>query len=126
MVKSAKGEFLQKLVNIKRPSMQFSNIKNDFSLLRETFTCESNTNNASVLRIPTLAIHLERQEKFEFNKETQLFPIAGLIAAELNRRPEGQNAYSNGVVSNRNDAPFSPLAPASERHHPYLVCELLL
>jgi aspartyl aminopeptidase len=34
---------------------------------------------------PSLAIHLDRQENFAFNKETQLFPIAGLIAAELNR-----------------------------------------
>lgn len=34
-----------------------------------------------LLKIPTLAIHLDRDvnSKFEFNKETQLLPIAGLI-----------------------------------------------
>jgi aspartyl aminopeptidase len=39
-----------------------------------------------ILRVPTLAIHLDRQENFQFNKETQLFPIAGLVSAELNRQ----------------------------------------
>ncbi|KAL1974480.1 hypothetical protein VTN31DRAFT_4684 [Thermomyces dupontii] len=42
-----------------------------------------------ILRIPTLAIHLDRSETFQFNKETQLFPIAGLVEAELNRTGGG-------------------------------------
>ncbi|CDK27680.1 unnamed protein product [Kuraishia capsulata CBS 1993] len=48
----ASGKFISKLVNINKP----------------------------ILRIPTLAIHLtkERYVKFEFNKETQFKPIAGL------------------------------------------------
>ncbi|ODQ65074.1 aspartyl aminopeptidase [Nadsonia fulvescens var. elongata DSM 6958] len=39
-----------------------------------------------ILRIPTLAIHLDRDvnTKFEFNKETQLNPILGLVEQELN------------------------------------------
>ncbi|CAH2352053.1 aspartyl aminopeptidase 4 [[Candida] railenensis] len=39
-----------------------------------------------LLRIPTLAIHLDRsvKDKFEFNKETKLIPIAGQIALDKN------------------------------------------
>ncbi|KAI5951288.1 hypothetical protein KGF54_004362 [Candida jiufengensis] len=39
-----------------------------------------------LLRIPTLAIHLNREvnQKFEFNKETKLVPIAGQVALEKN------------------------------------------
>ena len=44
MVKSKAGDITQKLVHLRKP----------------------------VLRISTLAIHLERQEKFEFNKETAI------------------------------------------------------
>jgi aspartyl aminopeptidase len=58
-----------------------------------------------ILRIPTLAIHLDRQENFQFNKETQLFPIAGLATTELNRVPE--DSYRG----------FKPLASITERHH---------
>ena len=38
-----------------------------------------------LLRIPTLAIHLHRQSNFDPNKEVELFPIAGLAEAELNK-----------------------------------------
>ena len=92
MVKSEHGEFSQKLVKIDRP----------------------------ILRIPTLAIHLDRQETFAFNKETQLFPIAGLIAAELNRL--GITAEQQKELVH--DAPadeFSPFKNPSQRHHPYMV-----
>lgn len=74
-----------------------------------------------VLRIPTLAIHLDRQENFSFSKETQLFPIAGLAAAELNRlnKPEAPPTpdSSDRSVSEL----FSPLKNASDRHHPHIV-----
>lgn len=65
-----------------------------------------------VLRIPTLAIHLDRQETFSFNKETQLFPIAGLVEAELSKR--------DNAAESDNDS-FNPLSPMTERHHPYLI-----
>lgn len=77
-----------------------------------------------VLRIPTLAIHLDRQESFTFNKETQLFPIAGLVAAELNRtgrNPKPATAESSTESDEPADAHFSPLKTSTERHHPYLV-----
>lgn len=69
-----------------------------------------------VLRIPTLAIHLDRSETFQFNKETQLFPIAGLVEAELNRT-------GGGSKEEEEEKKFEtrPLKTPSERHHPYLV-----
>ncbi|KAK6459112.1 aspartyl aminopeptidase [Scheffersomyces xylosifermentans] len=41
-----------------------------------------------LLRIPTLAIHLNREvaTKFEFNKETKLVPIAGQVAMDKNEQ----------------------------------------
>ncbi|KAJ5306489.1 hypothetical protein PENANT_c031G07049 [Penicillium antarcticum] len=87
MTRAGDGSIVQKLVKIDKP----------------------------ILRIPTLAIHLDRQETFAFNKETQLFPIAGLIAAELNRTGETKAAESD------KDGEFSPLKAVTERHHPYFV-----
>ena len=73
-----------------------------------------------VLRIPTLAIHLDRQETFAFNKETQLFPIAGLVAAELNRRGHNERMPTDGTPESE-DTAFQPLKAPHQRHHPYLV-----
>jgi len=44
--------------------------------------------NKPLLRIPTLAIHLDREvnTKFEFNKETKLVPIAGQISVDKNEK----------------------------------------
>ncbi|KAF1958832.1 peptidase M18, aminopeptidase I [Byssothecium circinans] len=89
MVKTKQGSIEQRLVKVERP----------------------------ILRIPTLAIHLDRQENFQFNNETQLFPIAGLVAAELNRQGKSEEAKEE---ENTND-PFEPLATPSQRHHSYLV-----
>ncbi|KIW71613.1 aspartyl aminopeptidase [Phialophora macrospora] len=91
MVRGSDGNVVQKLVHIKKP----------------------------ILRIPTLAIHLDRQEKFEFNKETQLFPIAGLVAAELKRQDEKQS--KNESAEEEQNKPFSPLKALTTRHHPHIV-----
>ncbi|TKA76866.1 Aspartyl aminopeptidase [Cryomyces minteri] len=94
MCKMDDGSFVQKLVKIDRP----------------------------IMRIPTLAIHFGRQDSFEFNKETQLYPIAGLVAAELNRQGKApgdvkkDNEEREGSESN-----FHPLKTPTERHHPYIV-----
>ncbi|KAJ5624227.1 hypothetical protein N7510_000536 [Penicillium lagena] len=87
MTRAKDGSIVQKLVKVDRP----------------------------ILRIPTLAIHLDRQETFTFNKETQLFPIAGLVAAELNRtgKPEADETEKEGE--------FTPLKSMTQRHHPYFV-----
>ncbi|KAF2000736.1 peptidase M18, aminopeptidase I [Amniculicola lignicola CBS 123094] len=70
-----------------------------------------------ILRIPTLAIHLDRQEPFSFNLETQLFPITGLAAAELNRQGKGEETKEVPKI----DDSFEPLATPLQRHHPYIV-----
>ncbi|KAL8643385.1 MAG: hypothetical protein Q9228_000018 [Teloschistes exilis] len=96
MIKTKEGQYAQRLVRIDKP----------------------------ILRIPTLAIHLDRQETFTFNKETQLFPIAGLIAAELNRSGQQLNPRTPDNLSISNESPnepFTPLKLSTERHHLYMV-----
>lgn len=90
MCKDGKGNFVQRLVKVDRP----------------------------ILRIPTLAIHLDRTTSFEPNKENELFPIVGLVAAELNR--------TGAKVTEQDDTEdkggdFQPLKMLNERHHPYVV-----
>jgi aspartyl aminopeptidase len=97
MVKDGKGNYVQKLVKVDRP----------------------------ILRIPTLAIHLDRSATFDPNKETELFPIAGLVAAELNRtgsggKIEGEKS-SELEKTSESDQEFRPLKTLSDRHHPYVV-----
>ncbi|KND87970.1 Aspartyl aminopeptidase [Tolypocladium ophioglossoides CBS 100239] len=66
-----------------------------------------------LLRIPTLAIHLDRQSNFDPNKETELFPIVGLAAAELNKSVKGDEE--------KDDEDFRPLDRMTERHHPAVL-----
>jgi aspartyl aminopeptidase len=58
---------------------------------------------------------LDRQETFSFNKETQLFPIAGLIAEELNRSEEVRTPETD------RDTDLSPLKSMTERHHSHFI-----
>jgi aspartyl aminopeptidase len=97
MVRDGEGQIVQKLVKVEKP----------------------------IVRIPTLAIHLHRQSDFDPNKETELFPILGLIAAELNRG-DGKEGKKGGdeASEDADDEPGSlmhPLQPLSKRHHPYFV-----
>lgn len=95
LVRGEKGDFVQKLVKIDRP----------------------------LLRIPTLAIHLDRSTEFKPNKETELFPIAGLATAELNKGvvvPEEETANPDKGGAAQGEA-FTPLKAMGERHHPRLL-----
>lgn len=96
MAKAPDGSLVQKLVKIDRP----------------------------ILRIPSLAVHLDRQVPFDFNKETQLFPIAGLAAAEF----DSQGCKSSENTKQNSEAPkdedpteFAPLKAMTDRHHAPIV-----
>ncbi|KAL8359655.1 hypothetical protein RB598_008160 [Gaeumannomyces tritici] len=93
LVKDADGNFAQRLVKVDRP----------------------------ILRIPTLAIHLDRSTEFSPNKETQLFPIAGLVAAELNRTGAGTDETAPAPDADAEGADYQPLKQMTERHHPYII-----
>ncbi|KZT62958.1 aspartyl aminopeptidase [Calocera cornea HHB12733] len=69
-----------------------------------------------LIRIPNLAIHLDRgvNEQFKFNKETEFVPFLGVLTEELNKMPEPKYT-TNG--------PQIRPAP-SERHHPALLAVL--
>jgi aspartyl aminopeptidase len=73
-----------------------------------------------IIRIPTLAIHLHRQSNFDPNKETELFPIAGLVAAELNRT--GKKAEDKvEEKAQEEEGEFRPLQAMTQRHHPRII-----
>lgn len=91
----AKSEFTSKLVKVDRP----------------------------ILRIPTLAIHLDRgvNDNLKFNKETEFLPILGLVAEQLN---------SSSAAPSRSGTPKpdgngrSDATSNDERHHPLLLAVL--
>ena len=72
-----------------------------------------------LLRIPTLAIHLDRAETFAFNKETQLFPITGLAPTAPSSKVTDKDEKAKEETQD-----FSPLAAVIERHHPAIVAKL--
>ncbi|KAF2485796.1 peptidase M18 [Neohortaea acidophila] len=77
--------------------------------------------NKPILRIPNLAVHFGSSVPFEFNKETQLYPIAGLVSAELNRTGKTAEETKKAEGEAEKDADFAPLKATSQRHHPYLI-----
>ncbi|KAF7196027.1 Aspartyl aminopeptidase [Pseudocercospora fuligena] len=92
MVKSKEGVVEQRLVRISKP----------------------------VCRIPNLAVHFG--QPFEpYNKETQLFPVLGLVTAELNRQGKSAEEIKKEEAEKQKSAGFQPLKSTVQRHHPYLV-----
>jgi aspartyl aminopeptidase len=106
IVKQNDGRFAAKLININKP----------------------------ILKIPTLAIHLDRDvnTKFEFNKETQLLPIAGLNNAAPNNSGKDEKNEKNekndnigGCCSDEDSKltkeEFKSLNSVVQRHNEQLV-----
>jgi aspartyl aminopeptidase len=97
IVRDADGNFVPKLVTVGKP----------------------------LLRIPTLAVHLDRGSGTELsvNKETNLLPIAGLVAAELNKTMPQPPAEDGDSKKEEEEAAedFKPLRALTERHHPKLL-----
>ncbi|KAF2168846.1 hypothetical protein M409DRAFT_20861 [Zasmidium cellare ATCC 36951] len=93
MVKSKDGTIEQRLVRITKP----------------------------ICRIPNLAVHFGGYEPFEFNKENQLFPIAGLVSAELNRSGKSAEDLKKEEAEKEKAAGFEPLKVTTQRHHPHLI-----
>lgn len=96
LVRDGQGNFVQKLIKVDKP----------------------------LLRIPTLAIHLDRKSNFDPNKENELFPIAGLASAELNKSDQTAGEQKQGdekkeVEGEQDD--FEPLKAMAERHHPHIL-----
>ena len=79
--------------------------------------------NRPICRIPNLAVHFGGSVPFEFNKEAQLYPIAGLVEAELNRTGKSaEDAKKEAEKSKDEDeGDYNPLKAATQRHHTYLV-----
>ncbi|KAG7097072.1 hypothetical protein E1B28_004459 [Marasmius oreades] len=69
-----------------------------------------------ILRIPTLAIHLDRDvnNSLKFNQETEFVPVLGLMASQLNA--------PGGAEEKKNDSP--PVTSISENHHSSLIALL--
>ncbi|KAI0069151.1 aspartyl aminopeptidase [Artomyces pyxidatus] len=66
-----------------------------------------------LLRIPTLAIHLDRGsgENFKFNPETEFTPILGLVASELNAKSSEKGS----------EPPTTPASSIQNNHHSVLL-----
>ncbi|KAJ9119647.1 hypothetical protein QFC22_003357 [Naganishia vaughanmartiniae] len=89
-----KDQFVTKLIHIQRP----------------------------ILRIPTLAIHLDRtiNDAFKFNKETEFQPVLGLVNKQLNTpaatEPNGDTAKNEEAESE------STVSPSfASKHHSMLI-----
>lgn len=73
-----------------------------------------------ILRIPHLAIHLNRESNFNPNKEDELLPITALAAAELNKTDDAAEAQPKAEEQPKaeGEGDYQPLKAISERHHP--------
>ncbi|KAH9482938.1 Aspartyl aminopeptidase [Psilocybe cubensis] len=91
VVSDSDGNFTSKLVKVDRP----------------------------ILRIPTLAIHLDRNvnDNFKFNQETEFVPILGLIESQFNSAP----AKSDPASGQEQKPSVKAASSIQENHHPALL-----
>lgn len=112
----------------------------DLSIAGRVFVTDQTTGNIvsklikidkPLLRIPTLAIHLtkDRYTKFEFNKETQFRPIAGLVTnnkeanatSEKNEDEESSSGCCSGEGNKLSTEEFNTIKTVIERHNKQLM-----
>ena len=76
-----------------------------------------------LLRIPTLAIHLtkDRYTKFEFNKESQFKPIAGIVKNDKNETTETNESSGCCKGEDLSDEQFESVKSSVERHNKELL-----
>ncbi|EAU84696.1 aspartyl aminopeptidase [Coprinopsis cinerea okayama7 len=74
-----------------------------------------------ILRIPTLAIHLDRgvNDNFKFNQETEFVPILGLVSDQLNGAAKKVEDDKGSILP-----PKSSASSIQENHHPALLALL--
>jgi aspartyl aminopeptidase len=76
-----------------------------------------------ILRIPTLAIHLDRNvnEQLKFNKETEFLPVLGLVNDTLNGPGSGAATPAGRAGTPANDDSAKLGQKIEEKHHPLLL-----
>ncbi|ODV84655.1 hypothetical protein CANARDRAFT_200464 [[Candida] arabinofermentans NRRL YB-2248] len=104
----------------------------DLSIAGRVFVTDNETGNfvaklvkieKPLLRIPTLAIHLtkDRYVKFEFNKETQFKPIAGLEQKTASLEETKESSGCCGSNDDINKEEFQSIKSVIERHNKELL-----
>lgn len=145
MSKKAKDGYLQVGVELYGGGIWHSWFDRDLSLAGRVIVSNGEGSYSSklvkidrpLLRIPTLAIHLDRtmNEAFKFNKETNYRPILGLVADQLNAGVGGDERARSGAGT---PVPFSgrgtpvgdgkgkdeDVAKMEARHHPLMLAVL--
>ena len=146
--KKTKGAFLQVGVELYGGGIWPSWFDRDLSLAGRVIVASPNHEvgyvsklvkiDRPLLRIPTLAVHLDRtiNDAFKFNKETEMVPILGLVADKLNADTGGAGggkdaAAGGGVPFSGRNTPAHEDSVAQEdvagmeaRHHPLLLAVL--
>ncbi|KAG5644080.1 hypothetical protein DXG03_009170 [Asterophora parasitica] len=76
-----------------------------------------------LIRIPTLAIHLDRNvnDSFKFNQETEFVPILGLVESQLNAKQTGDGKTADKPA--KSEAP-QKASSIQENHHSELLALL--
>lgn len=77
-----------------------------------------------LLRIPTLAIHLDREvnTKFEFNRETKLVPIAGQVSLDKNEKAADKpHSCADDPELQMSEQQFHSVQTVISRHNQSLV-----
>ncbi|KAI0776015.1 aspartyl aminopeptidase [Trametes elegans] len=120
--KRSKSGYLQVGVETYGGGIWHSWFDRDLALAGRVVLADKNGNFSSklvridkpLLRIPTLAIHLERgaADHFNFNTETEFIPILGLVESQLNGSPKES-------LESRQDA-----SSIQANHHPALLALL--